>query len=98
MRIKLVDETGDFAGNKDVARDLREQKIAPALQRGEEVALDFAGIDLATQSFIHALVSDLIRRDDLHALDRLVFEHCADDVQSIIEIVVDYSQDDISAA
>lgn len=93
MRIVVAEKTGEFAGNKDIARTLREF-IAPALAKAEDVFLDFGGVDLATQSFVHAMISDLVRRTDLDALDHLVFERCNENVQSIIEIVVEYSQSD----
>lgn len=32
------------------------------LCRGERVVIDFDGVELATQSFIHALISDPIRQ------------------------------------
>jgi hypothetical protein len=60
------------------------------------VVLDFSGVELATQSFIHALISALIRDDDLQALERLVFKGCNDAVATLISIVADYSQEVIT--
>jgi len=59
--IKLFPVTGSFAENKDIARDIRVKEIIPALDKNEEVTLDFKDVDSATQSFIHALISDIIR-------------------------------------
>jgi len=62
IHIKLFASAGIFAENKDLARKIRMEEIVPALDNGQEVILDFENIDSATQSYIHALISDLIRR------------------------------------
>ena len=94
MNVSVVDFAGSFAENKDRARDVRESQLRPALQRGESVTIDFEGVGLATQSFVHALISDLIRSPGLDALDRVKFANCDSDVKTIISIVVEYSQED----
>ncbi|MBI4679575.1 MAG: STAS-like domain-containing protein [Elusimicrobia bacterium] len=93
MKISIFDKAGAFAENKDVARDIRALEILPALEKGEEVVLDFDRVDAATQSFIHALISDVIRKHGGSALDRLAFKSCNDTVKKIISIVADYMQD-----
>ena len=93
ISIKLFDFVGAFAENKDQAQTLRNDQIIPALNRGEEVILDFEKIDAATQSFVHALISDLFRNYGNDILDRLSFKNCNETVQKIIEIVVDYMQE-----
>ena len=60
IEIKLLSIVGSFAENKDLAKEIRLKKIIPALETNKEIALDFDGIDTATQSFIHALISDLL--------------------------------------
>jgi len=60
MRVKIYEKLGNFAGNKDVAMSIRIKAILPALERREEVIIDFDGVNGATQSFIHALISDPI--------------------------------------
>lgn len=92
ISIKLVKQVGEFAENKDAARDIRQEKIIPALNKSQEVVLDFSGIEAATQSFIHALISELIRDYGPEVLDRISFKDCNQTVQKIIEIVVDYMQ------
>lgn len=94
MRICVADRVGAFAENKDQARSMRLETLSPQLRAGNEVVLDFAGVTGATQSFVHALIADLIRDENLDALDYLVFENCADVVRSVIEIVVGYAQDE----
>jgi hypothetical protein len=91
--IKLFDLTGSFAENKDVAQQIRKEQIIPSLEKGEEVILDFEKIDAATQSFIHALISDLFRFFGNSVLDKVVFKNCSETVQKIIGIVVDYMQE-----
>lgn len=92
-RITIMDRAGTFAENKDVARDIRIQEIIPALERNEEVVLDFEKVEAATQSFVHALISDLFRRYGNDLLDRISFKSCNDTIKKIISIVVNYMQE-----
>ncbi|MCG5106618.1 STAS-like domain-containing protein, partial [Candidatus Saccharibacteria bacterium] len=62
MEIKLKTLAGSFAENKDIAKDIRLKQIMPALEKREKVIVDFTGVDGATQSFIHAMISDPIRK------------------------------------
>ena len=91
--IKLHSIVGSFAENKDLARDIRIKKIVPTLNKEEEVTLDFDGVDSATQSFIHALISDLIRKQGTEVLDNIRFKNCNETIRKIISIVVDYMQE-----
>ncbi len=91
--IKLLPLVGDFAENKDMAREIRQIQIVPAFQAGEEVILDFEGVQSTTQSFIHALISELIRDYGADILDRLSFKNCNEVVQKIVTIVTDYMQE-----
>lgn len=93
IKIKLFKTVGEFAENKDFARDVRLQKIIPELDNGGEVILDFGGVTGATQSFIHALVSDLLRNYGSDVLDKISFKNCNEIVQKIINIVVEYMQE-----
>ncbi len=95
-RIGIYARAGAFAENKDVARDLRLKEIIPALERKEDVILDFEKVEAATQSFIHALISDLLRNYGSDVLDRIEFKSCNDTVKKIIAIVVDYMQEGMS--
>ena len=49
-------------------------EISPALAIGQQVILDFSGVDSTTQSFIHALISELIRAGGPEVLDNLSFK------------------------
>jgi len=91
--IKLFKIAGEFAENKDFARDVRIQKIIPELDKGGEIILDFEGVRGATQSFVHALISDLLRNYGCEVLDKISFKNCNEIVQKIINIVVEYMQE-----
>ncbi len=93
MEIKVYELVGNFAENKDTARDIRVDKILPALDNNEEITLDFEKVDSATQSFIHALISDLIRKKGINVLDKVYFKNCNDTIKKIIQIVIEYMQD-----
>lgn len=93
INIKLIEHTGSFAENKDVARDIRLNKLVPALEKDEGVVLDFENIEGATQSFVHALISDLIRKHGNAVLDKIQFKSCNDTVKGIVSIVTDYMQE-----
>ena len=83
---------GSFAEDKDKAREIRVQKIIPILEKGGDLVLDFDKIDSVTQSFMHAMISDLIRNYGIDVLDRISFAKCNETVSKIIKIVVDYMQ------
>ena len=93
MIIKLFELVGDFGEDKDAAARLREDSIKPALARGGRLALDFEGITLVTQSFVHALISDVLRTMGEGVLDRVEFKNCEVVVRGIISTVVQYSLD-----
>lgn len=92
MEIIIYNRLGAFAENKDIAREIRIKEIMPALEK-EEVILDFENVQSATQSFIHALISDVIRKRGINVLDSLYFKNCNETVKKIIEIVIEYMQD-----
>jgi len=90
--IEIVKLTGEFAENKDVAKEIRIRKINPILNSGGKIILNFEGVDSATQSFIHALLSEVIRQHKIEVLDKIEFKHCNDVLKRIIRIVTDYMQ------
>ena len=93
ISIQIFKITGRFAENKDVARGIRMEQIVPALRYDQKIVLDFKNVDSATQSFIHVLISDLIRVYGSDVLDRISFKSCNETIQKIIGIVVDYMQE-----
>lgn len=92
-KINIFDLAGAFAENKDVARDIRVQQIIPTLDQNQEVILDFEKVDAVTQSFIHALISDVFRKYGNDVLDRIAFKSCNEKVRKIIGIVTEYMQE-----
>ncbi|MCK5178001.1 MAG: STAS-like domain-containing protein [Candidatus Omnitrophica bacterium] len=93
IKISILNKAGSFAENKDIARDIRLKDLVPALENSENIILDFAGVDAANQSFIHALISDLLRKYGILILDRIEFKSCNAKVRKIIEIVTEYMQE-----
>ena len=92
ITIKIKPITGPFAENKDKAKELRIKTINPALKKGKSVEIDFKGVNSATQSFIHALISQTIRQYGTDILENIYFKNCNNTLQKIIEIVTDYMQ------
>lgn len=91
--IKLYDKVGSFAENKDFAQEVRVNEIIPILNNNQTVIINFKGIETATQSFIHALISDLFRKFGNGVLDRVKFKSCSQNVSDIIRIVANYMQE-----
>ena len=93
--IKISDCAGEFAENKDIAKDLRISKIMPALLNNKTVELDFYGVSGTTQSFVHALISDPIRQFGDVALENLEYKHCSAVVKEVVKTVYAYMQESI---
>lgn len=93
ISIYIFEKAGSFAENKDTARDIRVKEIIPALGDNKTVILNFDKVESTTQSFIHALISDVLRVHGIEILDRLLFKSCNQTVKEIINIVVDYMQE-----
>jgi len=91
MRLKLGDICGPFAENKDQAREMRDKLIRPALAAGENIILDFGGVDSSTQSFVHALISRCFQELGETALKRFEFKNCNVALKSLVATVVNYS-------
>ena len=91
VNVTVFDLASDFAEDKDIAAEVRDTRIRPALDAGNEVVLDFTGVDLTTQSFIHAMISDVLRTKGEAVLDLIIFKGCQPGVQGIIETVIQYS-------
>lgn len=91
MKIIIKDEAGQFAENKDVAKCIRENKIIPSIDKKEIVYLDFKGVDSSTQSFIHALISEIFQINGESCLELCYFENCNTAIKSLITTVINYS-------
>lgn len=90
--ISIFKFAGEFAENKDIARKLRIDLITPELIKNMEVVLDFDKVESVTQSFMHALLSELMRKFGPEVLDKIAFKNCNTTVKGIINIVTDYMQ------
>lgn len=93
IHVKLFERVGVFAENKDVAADIRLHTLIPALENHQKIIIDFEKIEGATQSFIHALISDLVRTYGSDVLDSIQFKSCNPTVKAVVSIVVDYMQE-----
>ncbi|MFZ2544715.1 MAG: STAS-like domain-containing protein [Candidatus Saccharimonadales bacterium] len=90
--VHIKERAGVFAENKDIASSIREEVVLPTLRNNQEVAFDFNGVEGATQSFVHAMISQAIREYGPEVLGHLIFKNCNDSIKGIIEIVADYMQ------
>ena len=88
--INILAEVGEFAEDKDAAARIRKTQLLPALAAGKALELDFRGVTLTTQSFIHALISQALRVHGEEALSSLSFKGCVPAVKDIISTVVQY--------
>lgn len=93
IEINIRDKVGKFGEDKDAAREIRQQQIVPAIERGYKVTLDFKGVSGVTQSFIHALIAEPIMRFRDQAFEKLHFLDANAQVAEIISIVYRYIQE-----
>jgi hypothetical protein len=93
VTIHIAKLAGTFAENKDIARSIRVDRLLPTLQQNKEVVLDFDTVTGATQSFIHALISNPIRKYGSEVLDLIIFKNCAPSIREIITTVTEYLQE-----
>lgn len=88
----LFEETGPIAEDKRIARILREDRILPTiLNTSCDVVIDCDGVELATQSFVHALISQVIQIHPDAGTARIIYRNCSEEVRAVISTVVDYS-------
>ena len=98
ITVPLHKYVGDFAENKDAAKKIRTETVIPRLAAGDEVIFDFDGISGATQSFIHALLSEPIRMFQDVAYKNLYYIHANRSTQEIIAIVYRYMQESLTGS
>ena len=91
IKIELKASASGFAEDKEDAKAIRINQILPSLDKGDAVVLDFSKVKYATQSYIHALIGEPLRRFKEVALARLEFKNCSPQLKSLVELVVDYS-------
>lgn len=93
MIVKMFEYIGNYGENKDMAKQIRIEKILPSLENEEEITIDFEKVTGATQSFIHALLADPIRKYPEIIFDKVTFKNCTDSVKVVIGIVEEYMQE-----
>jgi hypothetical protein len=93
ITIHIKEYAGIFAENKDIARDIRINTLMPALSSEDAVVIDFSKVDGATQSFVHALISEPLRVYGKNTLNKIQFKNCNGTIQEIITIVTEYMQE-----
>lgn len=93
--IKLLELTGEFAENKDIAKNIRTSQLLPALEDNRAITFDFDGVKGATQSFIHALISDALRKFPDVVYDNVFYKNTNEEIQKIITIVYRYMQESV---
>jgi len=91
MVLSVHSRVGGYAENKDIARDIRIKHILPALAAKFPLVVDFTDVQDATQSFIHACISEAIVKFGEDALKLLEFRGCCSVVKSNIRTVVEYT-------
>lgn len=80
-----------FIDDKDLARGIRVDTIMVALEGDRSVIIDFRNVKTSTQSFVHALIGEVLGRYKEPVLGKIEFRHCSAQLKSLIELVVDYS-------
>lgn len=95
ITIKIYERFGSFAEDKKGAQNIRINQIIPRIESGDDVTLDFTKVDDATQSFIHTLISDIIRKHGIESMDQVIFKNCNSKIGDIINIVFEYMQDSL---
>ncbi len=72
--IQLPAGVGGFAEDKDEAKRLRIETILPAFEKDRSIVLDFSEMKFSTQSFVHALLGEVLQRyredDETHRQHR----------------------------
>lgn len=89
--IKISEVAGKFAENKDVAKELREKFLYKWIDAKDLIILDFKSVDSSTQSFIHALISDILQKNGENVLEYFEFKNCNKALKSLISTVINYS-------
>lgn len=91
MRIKINNICGSFAENKDEAKKIREDYLKNAIKDNEKIILDFQHVDSSTQSFVHALISEIFQEGGEKTLKKIEFSNCNKAIKSLITTVINYS-------
>jgi hypothetical protein len=92
ITIYINADCGNFAEDKDIAKKYREEKIKTAIKAGNlPIRIIFRDVDSSTQSFIHAMLSEIFQEFGEKALDIFEFSECNKAIESLISTVINYS-------
>lgn len=80
-----------FNDDKEQAKVVRTEILMPTLEQNRSVVIDFKKVKTSTQSFMHALLGEVLVRFRESALAKLEFRNCSRQVKTLVEVVVDYS-------
>lgn len=97
-KLSIAEYAGPFAEDKDIAQKLRKELLEPALLAGDSIVIDFKGSETATQSFVHALLSEVIRSNGDKILDRISFKDCSNKIKAVVKTVVQYTLESLEEA
>jgi len=89
--IKIQKGLVGFAEDKDEARQIRVKQVLPALVSKKKVIFDFGEVQYATQSYVHALIGEALKKYGAPVLKRIEFKNCSPQLRGLIELVVGYS-------
>lgn len=89
--VRLHAGESGFTDDKDEAKRIRIETILPALKDQSKIVLDFSEVKSSTQSFVHALLGEVLQRYRDDALNKIEFRKCTRLMKSLIQLVVDYS-------
>ena len=85
-----VIRVSDFEEDVEEAARVRDEVIARALDTGNLIVLDFSGIRVTTQSFVHSLIYKLLR-DDERILSDLSVANCSGATREVILTIEGYA-------
>ena len=95
--VRVAPDASTLAQNKVRAEEIRRTEILPGLRRGENVSLDVSGVSLTTQSYMHALLAEVLRELGAEGTPgRLYVVAASGQVKQVVRIVVGYILDEMT--
>ena len=79
----------EFDEDTEAAARIRTSEIRPRLEQGQSVIVDFKGVRAPTQSFVHALLYEVLRMPE--GLVGLSFQNCTASTQEVLKAVAAYA-------
>jgi hypothetical protein len=79
----------EFDEDNPAAIRVRNEQLRPRIENGEVVLLDLEGVRAPTQSFVHALLSEVFKIPG--SLARLSFVNCTPSAREVLKAVAAYA-------